>query len=89
MGIVLGPVILFHLGLFLLGISVNGYKTVGIVNKIKFIPISLLIAFLASYSFVYKSISFYENMRIYAFDIMFDVIFSWPILLCLFISLIA
>ncbi len=82
MGMIIGPGMLFHLGIFLIGLSINGYNTNGLLNKIKYIPFSLLITAISSYIFVYETISSYQNSNIYAFKILFDIVYG-KYLICL------
>lgn len=88
MGIILAPGLLFHLGLFALGIVLLAMKTKSFVSFFAYSPISLICSLLSGYWLLTYLFNLNSNSRIWAFDILIQITYGkYLIAVLLFIAL--
>ncbi len=86
MGIILAPALMFHFNMFILGFFLNAYKTSGIINRVKYIPVSLTICFISAHFFVTHLFSKNKEMTISAFQILFEITYGKYLIILIIVT---
>jgi len=89
MGIILLPGFLFHFGFFVLGLVLIGMKSKSVINFIKYSAIPTTISSLAGYLFLNYIFSVHKNEKMWAFDILIELVYGKHLILILIPTLVA